>query len=162
MTESRPNILIVDDDPVVLSLLHGVLSDEYDVHAVTSGEDALDFLKGQDIDLVLLDILMPGINGVEVCRAIRGDDDINDLPVILITALDDALNEERGFEAGASDYISKPIRPGAVMSRVRLHMQNHLYTQFLESLLEEKDTTIEKLRLETRALLDLTGTDQQS
>jgi CheY-like chemotaxis protein len=152
------HVLVVDDDRSVLSILSHILERDYAVSTVTSGAEALEILETRLVDLVLLDIMMPEMDGIEVCAAIQANPKIRDLPVIFLTGMEDEGAEEAALAAaGAVDYISKPVRPRVVESRVRLQMQNSLYLQFLENVLSEKDTTIETLRTEVRTLLDSTS-----
>ncbi|MDA8417601.1 MAG: response regulator [Desulfobacteraceae bacterium] len=117
---SPPKILIVDDHPATRRLLEEVLGQEYAVVLARTGEEALSRLKAcPDIDLVLLDVVMPGINGYQVCQAIRQDAATRDLPVVFLTVLDEAHDEARGFEAGVTDYIVKPISRLRLLARVR-------------------------------------------
>ncbi len=155
------HVLVVDDDRSLLTILSNILGKDYAVSTVTSGAEALKLLETTVVDLVLLDIVMPEMDGIEVCAAIKANPRTTDLPIIFITGMEDEDGEEAALEAGAVDYISKPIKPRVVESRVRLQMQNYLYLQFLERMLREKSTTIESLRAETRTLLSsigLTGT----
>jgi putative two-component system response regulator len=151
------HVLVVDDDRSVLSILGSILGRDYAVSTVTSGVEAIEILETRLVDLVLLDIMMPDMDGIEVCAAIKANPKIADLPIIFLTGMEDEGAEEAALEAGAVDFISKPVRPRVVESRVRLQMQNHLYLQFLESVLTEKDTTIESLRTEVSTLLDSTS-----
>lgn len=147
-------ILIVDDDRSLLTILAQLLSKDYAVSTCASGREALDYLAKNTADLILLDIMMPEMDGLEVCAAIKADPDIADVPIMFITGTEEDDAEEAALDAGGADFISKPIKPRIVESRVRLQMQNYLYLQFLEKMLEEKNLTIEGLRSKTRALLD--------
>jgi putative two-component system response regulator len=109
------------------------------------------------VDLILLDIMMPGMNGLEVCAILKANHATADIPVMFLTGMEDDSAEESALDAGAVDFISKPPKPRIVESRVRLQMQNYLYLQFLEKMLREKNTTIESLRAQTRSLLDSIG-----
>jgi putative two-component system response regulator len=147
-------ILIVDDDRSLLTILSELLSKNYAVSTCASGREALDYLAANTADLVLLDIMMPEMDGFEVCAAIKADAAIADTPIMFITGTEDEDAEEAALDAGGVDFISKPVKPRIVESRVHLQMQNHLYLQFLEKMLEEKSLTIEALRSKTRTLLD--------
>ena len=151
------HVLIVDDDRTLLTILGNLLGQDYKVSAVSSGAEALQLLETTAVDLVLLDIVMPEMDGIEVCAAIKANPKFSGLPVIFITGMEDEDAEEAALDAGAVDYISKPIKPRVVESRVRLQMQNYFYMQFLERMLREKSTTLESLREETRALLESIG-----
>ena len=117
MTE-RATILTVDDQPANLRLLEAVLSPQgYRVITASSGEQALELLHSTNIDLVLLDIMMPGIDGYEVCQRIRSEPSTAFLPVVMITASGD-YEKTRAIKAGADDFISKPFHQGELLARV--------------------------------------------
>ena len=150
-------VLVVDDDRGLLSIIERILRKDYAVTLASSGAEALDILAATGADLVLLDIMMPGMDGLEVCAEIKGHPDTSDLPVIFLTGMEDEDAEEGALDAGAADFISKPIRPRILESRVRMQMQNYLYLQFLEKMLHDKSTTLERVRTETDALLKSIG-----
>lgn len=113
-------ILIVDDDPLMCNLLTLTLHREgYETEAVYSGQDALDFLSGSGVDLILLDIMMADFNGFQVLRALRANPSTATIPVILLTARVDTISQKTGLDAGAVDYLTKPITPDLLVSRVR-------------------------------------------
>lgn len=113
-------VLVVDDTPANVKLLDDLLTFHgYDVEAAKGGEEALQRLRQRAPDLVLLDVLMPGLSGYDVCRAIRADAAFELLPVVMVTALDDREARIRGFEAGADDFISKPVHAPELLARVR-------------------------------------------
>lgn len=113
-------ILIVDDDTLMCKLLHMALTREgYDSHEVYSGPAALDFLETEDVDLILLDIMMADINGFEVMRRLKNSDRLKDIPVILLTARVDAISQQTGMDIGAVEYLTKPITPEDLVTRVR-------------------------------------------
>ena len=117
-------ILIVDDNPENLALLGELLRPGYRVLAANSGRHALDILdRGVAPDLMLLDVMMPDLDGYEVLRLLRERDPPLDLPVIFVTALDSADEEERGLALGAVDYVTKPIKPAIALARVRAHVE---------------------------------------
>lgn len=129
----KPVILIVDDEPINLSVLSKTLRPTFEVRACKSGEDALKAIYLEPIpDLVLLDIVMPGMSGYEVLAAIRQDPKLKDMPVICITALDSIIDEEKGFRLGAVDYITKPFRPAIVLERVKVHLELKQARDFLK------------------------------
>ena len=123
MSSDKPRILIVDDVPDNIQVLHEALRDDYDTYFATSGSEALDTCSAVRPDLVLLDIMMPGLDGYEVCRAIKSDEQLKETPVIFVTALGQAHQETRGLEMGAVDYITKPFNPALVRLRVRNHLE---------------------------------------
>ena len=150
---ARPHILIVDDLPANLGVLQGVLEDAgYHVLVATSGERALTRLAYMQPDLILLDVKMPGLDGYETCRRLKADTRWRDVPVLFLTAHDDPADKLRGFEAGAVDYITKPLHAGEVLARVRAHLQ----IRSLQRALAEKNELLETSmarRLEAEAQL---------
>lgn len=117
-------LLVVDDTPENLSVLGEILMPHYRVRAASSGERAL-VVAGSDPrpELILLDIMMPGLDGYQVLKHLRGDPATRDIPVIFVTALDAEDDEARGLELGAADYITKPLRPPIVLARVRTQLE---------------------------------------
>ena len=118
----RPRLLLVDDEPTNLQVLRHVLQADYRLLFATEGERALQVAREQRPDLILLDIMMPHLDGYAVCKALKADAATAAIPVIFITALTDTQDETAGFDAGAVDYITKPISPPVVRVRVRTHL----------------------------------------
>lgn len=150
------HVLVVDDDRGLLTLIDGILRDSFQVTLAQSGPAALEILERTPVDLVILDIMMPDMDGISVCSAIKSNPKTEEIPVIFLTGSEEPDVEEAALEAGAVDFISKPIRPRVVASRVKLHVQNYLYVQFLEKMLRERNTSLEALRAESDALLKST------
>lgn len=122
-TDPRPTILLVDDEPMTLDILRRILQDEYRIRVAIDGERALAIAEEAGTpDLVLLDVLMPGIDGYAVCRRLKQQARTARVPVIFVTGLGAVRDEEAGFAAGAVDYIVKPFSPPIVRSRVRAHL----------------------------------------
>lgn len=96
---------------------------------------------------------MPGMDGIEVCEALKADEQTRAIPVIFVTSMGDISNEERGLDAGAVDYISKPVSPPIVKARVKIHLQNYLSRRFLEKLLSDQDATLDDCKKEAESLL---------
>jgi two-component system, NtrC family, sensor kinase len=122
-TADRGNILVVDDTPANLRLLAGILNGKgYKVRPVPSGELALSAARGMPPDLILLDIMMPEMDGYEVCKQIKADPRTRDIPVIFISAIDDVLDKVKAFDIGGVDYITKPFQMEEVLARVETHL----------------------------------------
>lgn len=131
---AKPIILIVDDQPENVKVLVQALEDLYELRVALNGPSALQFaLATIPPDLILLDVVMPGMDGYEVCRRLKSDDKTRDIPVVFVTSLSDLEDETKGLELGAIDYITKPVRPPIVRVRVR----NHLALKRKSDLLEE-------------------------
>jgi putative two-component system response regulator len=119
----RPaRILAVDDEPTNLQLLRQILQDHYGLLFAKDGERALQLAQQERPDLILLDVMMPGMTGYDVCRKLKSVEATATIPIIFVTALADTADELTGFEAGAVDYISKPVSPPIVKARVRTHL----------------------------------------
>ncbi len=113
-------VLVVDDILPNVKLLEAKLSSEYyDVLTATSGLEALEKVKNDAPDIVLLDVMMPGMDGFEVCHKIKSNPAYAHIPVVMVTALTDATDRVKGLEAGADDFLSKPLNDTALMARVR-------------------------------------------
>ena len=116
----QPTILLVDDESLNLKLMKGLLKPlGYAIHTATNGSDALYQLKKADIDLILLDIMMPDMDGFQVCRAVKTNEETRLIPVVLLTALDDIETKIRGIDAGADDFITKPPHKSELIARIR-------------------------------------------
>jgi len=115
-------LLIVDDEPANLSLLKRLFEPRYRVMCVSSGQDALDLLAQAPFDLVLLDIMMPGMDGLETLRQIRSKPTIADLPVILVSAMSEVQDVVRGLQMGANDYVTKPVEVDLMTARVQTQL----------------------------------------
>ncbi len=122
-----PRILIVEDDPAVRDVVeHALAREGMSTLAVGSGETALERLRGSDeeaFDLVVLDVMLPGMDGISVCRELREAGKNSDVPVVMLTARDDEINVVVGLEVGADDYVTKPFSPRELVSRVRAHLR---------------------------------------
>ena len=130
----RARVLIVDDQPANVRVMAEALSDTYEIFFATSGVKALEIAAGSNIDLVLLDVVMPDLDGFEVCRRLKADERTNAIPVIFVTAREEESDETRGFDLGAVDYITKPIRPPIVRARVRMQLDLKQARDLLERL----------------------------
>ncbi len=136
---ARQTVLVADDTPENIDLLSGLLRQDYRVKVATSGEKALSIINSDDPpDLILLDIMMPGMNGYDVCRRIKANPDRRGIPVIFVTAMTSIEDERLGLELGAVDYITKPISPPIVCARVRTHLALYDQTRTLEERVRER------------------------
>lgn len=135
-------ILIVDDVPNNLKVLSDTLAQAgFEVAIATSGESAIQQLEHTPVSLILLDVMMPGMNGFETCECIKANPKTQNIPIIFITALSESVNKVTGFELGAIDYITKPFQQGEVLARVRSHLKlNHLSQS-----LEARNTELQQL-----------------
>lgn len=146
----RPTVLIVDDTPENILILMENLRDSYNILAATNGEKALELARRESPpDLVLLDVVMPGMNGHEVCRELRNDVRTANIPVIFITALHEEEDETRGFELGAVDFIAKPFSLPIVRARVRNHLELKRHRDHLQELVNEQVALIGESHLAT-------------
>jgi len=123
MQTLKPSILVVDDTPANLTLMTGLLQDLYQVRAAISGEKALKIASADSPpDLILLDIMMPEMDGYEVCRRLKADPKTSEIPVIFLTAMTEVEDEEKGLRLGAVDYITKPVSPPIALARIHSHI----------------------------------------
>jgi len=149
-SEIQPNgtILIVDDNSANLGVLSDALSQEgFEVRVAKSGKMALERVKYARPDLILLDVMMPEIDGFETCRRLQANPETTQIPVIFMTALSDTANKVEGFQLGAVDYITKPFQQEEVLARVNLHLKLHVLAERLEEknmLLEQKVVEVSK------------------
>lgn len=131
----KPRVLVVDDAPDNLTLIASLLKESCQVKVANGGEKALRIAGGEtQPDLILLDIMMPGMDGHEVCRRLKDNPATAHIPVIFLTARSDALDEEAGRALGAVDYITKPISPAILLSRVHAQLQLKVSAEFLRDL----------------------------
>lgn len=147
MIDFKATILIVDDMQVNLAILSEILKDEYHIKIAKSGQKALEIIENGNIDLILLDIVMPELDGYEVCEILKNNYKTKDIPIVFVTANNEACHEEQGFLAGAVDYITKPFKPTTILSRVKTHINLHLRQIELETLsqtLENKNKELKK------------------
>ncbi len=129
----QETVLVVDDSPENISLMSALLKNLYRTKVATNGEKALQIAASDGPpDLILLDIMMPGIDGYEVCQRLKADPNTSDIPIIFLTAKSDVQDEQMGLELGAVDYITKPISPPIVMARVKNHLQLKRARDFLK------------------------------
>lgn len=134
VTAELPRILVIDDIPANIKSLNGILAADYSILFATHWEKALEIAGRTLPDLILLDIMMPDMDGYEICRRLKADPATQEIPVIFITALDSDADEEKGLAIGAADYIAKPFRPAIVKLRVHNHLKLKLQRDRLAAL----------------------------
>jgi adenylate cyclase len=123
LSSEKKLVLIIDDTPINIEVISGVLKDSFRTKVATNGEKALAIASGPEKpDLILLDVMMPGMDGYEVCRRLKANPATRDIPVLFLTAKTDAVDEEKGFEVGAVDYIHKPFSGPIVLARVKTQL----------------------------------------
>ncbi len=150
-------VLVVDDTPDNLSLMGGLLRDHYHVKVANQGEKALKIAQGeQPPDLILLDIMMPGMDGYEVCRRLKSNLHTRDIPVIFLTARADMEDERQGLALGAVDYITKPISPPILLARVATHLALKASADFLRDKSAYLEREVALRTLEVQAIQDVT------
>ncbi|NTW98669.1 MAG: response regulator [Geobacteraceae bacterium] len=148
MPHGKSKILIVDDTPANIQILNETLQHEFKTYFALNGPDALQQSNAIIPDLILLDIMMPGMDGFEVCSLLKEDGALQHIPVIFITALGQADEESQGLRLGAADYITKPFNPELVLLRVR----NHIELKNRRDSLEHRTVELEKALAEIRVL----------
>lgn len=135
----KAKVIAVDDQPDNLLVLEHYLGDDYALTTFSRGQDLLDYFEaGGQADLILLDIMMPGMDGYEVCRRLKADPATRDIPVIFLTAKSGVEDEKQGLDLGAVDYITKPISPPIVLARVRTHLALYDQTRELERMVDQR------------------------
>jgi putative two-component system response regulator len=148
MTQKQ-SILIVDDHAENIDVLKNTLESDYKIKAALNGQRALSIARQKPKpDLILLDVMMPEMDGLTVCKKLKQDPITSDIPVIFITAKSDPEDEQTGIESGAVDYISKPISPPVVKARVKTHLALYKQHQELESLVKVRTNELEETRLQ--------------
>lgn len=154
---SKPTILVVDDTPDNIDLLRAVLEDDYRTKIAVNGERALKIAAGGDQpDLILLDIMMPGMSGYDVCRALKADPATANIPVIFVTAMSEVADEQLGLALGAVDYITKPISAPLVLARIKTQLGMKRMQDFLRDQNHYLESEVERRVQEVAALQDVT------
>ncbi len=144
-TAQKPLVLIVDDDPVSLELLNGILSTKYQIETTSSGLEALIIARDKKTpDLILLDIMMPDKDGYEICRRLKSKKNTKNIPIIFTTSLTAFEDESKGLEVGAADYITKPFNSAILMARVNTHLQLKQHHDQLEEHVEKRTEALRK------------------
>jgi diguanylate cyclase (GGDEF)-like protein len=133
-SHGKPKLLVVDDQPINIQVMYQAFAGEYQVFMATSGEQALTVCKNNPPDLILLDIVMPGLDGFEVCTRLKADEATRHIPVIFVTAHTDPAQETHGLSIGAVDFIAKPVNPDVVRARVKTHITLKFQSDLLRKL----------------------------
>lgn len=151
---TKPTILVVDDVPENIHELIYALQDQYQIIVANNGMKALELLRSSSPDLVLLDIIMPDLDGYEVCRRMKATAEGNRIPVIFISVVDRAVDKVRGFSIGAADYITKPFDIDEVKARIRTHLELSRLQHFFEQILEQRTAEVAESREKYRILAE--------
>jgi putative two-component system response regulator len=153
----KDTLLVVDDTPENLTLMAGILKDEYRVKVATNGAKAISIARSvPHPDLILLDIMMPSVDGYEICRRLKASGETRDIPVIFLTALSDLKDEKQGLEVGAVDYITKPISPPILMARVKNHLKLKAAADFLRDKNSYLEAEVDRRTMQIRAVQEVT------
>ncbi len=157
LVSQLPTVLVVDDTPDNLVFMSSLLGEHYRVKVANSGARALKAAQAAPVpDLVLLDIMMPDMDGYEVCRQLKAEDATRDIPVIFLTARADTEDERKGFALGAVDYVTKPISPPIVLARVQTHLALKATADFLRDKSAYLEREVALRTLEVQAIQDVT------
>ncbi len=147
MTHDKRVVLVVDDTAENIDVLVGTLQNQYRIKAALNGKKALEIARGEDPpDIILLDIMMPGMDGYQVAQALKDDPKTANIPIIFVTAMDEMENEKKGFESGAVDYILKPVSPPIVRARVNTHLELKMHRDHLEEMIHLRTKELELTR----------------
>ncbi len=153
----KPTVLVVDDTPDNLSLMSGLLKDLYRVKVANNGEKAIKIVQSDSPpDLILLDIMMPGLSGYEVCTILKAEPKTRDIPIIFLTAMTGTDDEKKGLQLGAVDFITKPVNPPIVMARVATQLHVKAAADFLKDQNVYLETEVTKRTKELAAIQDVT------
>lgn len=153
----RFSVLIVDDEPANIDLLRGILSPYYDIKVAPSGIVALKIVEKFTPDLILLDVMMPDMDGFEVCRRLKSNKHYANIPVIFVTALVQGADEEKGFALGAIDYITKPVSPSITLARVKTHISLAHQMRTTEVLVEQRTADLQASQQSAITMLAAAG-----
>jgi len=155
--EDKPTILVVDDTPDNLTLVSNLLKKDYRVRVAINGEKALKIAYSDaPPDLILLDVMMPGMDGYEVCRQLRNSESTAHIPIIFLTAKSEVEDERKGLSLGASDYITKPISPPILEARVKTHLAAKAYSDFLTDKTSYLEKEVTRRTRKISAIQDVT------
>ncbi len=147
----KSKVLIVDDTPENIQVLMETLKDKYKIVTAINGQKALQMAAMDPVpDIILLDIMMPGLDGYQVCKKLKADDKTRNIPVIFVTAMTAEDDEQKGLDLGAVDYITKPFVPGLIKSRVRNHLELKRHRDHLEELIRKRTHELERVNEELK------------
>lgn len=144
-------ILVVDDTELNIEILVELLGDKYDVLVATNGQSALEIANEESLDMILLDIMMPEMDGFSVCRQLKSNTQTKNIPIIFITAKTDEDSIEYAYDIGGVDYVAKPFRAKEVLSRIATHLAISNHSRLLEMLVAEKTSELKQLNKELEA-----------
>ena len=153
----KQSILVVDDTPLNIAVLTGMLEEQYSILTASSGVEALALVEQTPPDLILLDIMMPGMSGYEVCRILKSRAASTDIPVIFVSALTEANDERSGFEVGAVDYVTKPVKIDLVKARVKSHLALANQQRACREMVEERTRELEQTQRAAIVMLGKAG-----
>ena len=156
-TNNKFSVLVVDDEPANIDILLGILSPYYNVKVAPSGAVALKIVQQFTPDLILLDIMMPEMDGFEVCKQLKTDRLLSQIPVIFVTALTQGESEEKGFKLGAVDYITKPVSPSITLARVKTHISLAHQMRITENLVAKRTEELSKSQQSAITMLATAG-----
>jgi len=149
----KDEIFVVDDNDTNIDVLVEALGDSYEISVALDGETALEDIESHPPSLILLDIMMPGIDGLEVCRRIKANEKISSIPIIFLSGKDDLRSKTLGFDLGAVDYITKPFQISELKARVKTHIELKRYRDQMEALVKERTAELEKANANLQELL---------
>ena len=144
MLESLKTILVVDDSKINIEVINEILSDEFLILPAQSGEEALETVNKYEVDLILLDIILPGMNGYEVCSRLKRNEATKKIPIVFITSMNNIEFKRKGFELGAVDFITKPFQAYEIKARVKTHMSLNIYKNKLECKNKELESQVKE------------------
>ena len=155
--DRRPIVLVIDDSPEILGIVNDLLKQDFRLRAANGGQRGLSLASGSpQPDLILLDIMMPDMNGLDVCRQLKLNPITRDIPVIFLTAMDNEADEQLGFELGAVDYISKPISGPILRARVKLHLSIKQHADLIQNTNKYLENEVAKRTREIELVQDVT------
>jgi two-component system alkaline phosphatase synthesis response regulator PhoP len=145
MSQDKTKILLVDDEPDILEFItYNLVKEGFEVFTSTNGKDAIKIARQEKPALIILDVMMPDLDGIETCRVIRETPDLKEVLIAFLTARNEDYSQIAGFDAGADDYINKPIKPRVLVSRVKALLRRHGKTAANDTLLQVNGFTIDK------------------